>query len=128
MRVHNSLIIQQPNTASIEATAKETAQNPKASFQNVLENQISNRQALQFSKHAFTRLSARDIQLSVNQLERVENGVAEARQKGIRDSLVLVDDVALVVNVKNKVVITAMNGIKTGNENIFTNIDGAVIV
>ena len=46
-------------------------------------------------------------------------------QKGINDSLVLVDGIALVVNVKNKVVITAMN---SDNENIFTNIDGAVIV
>ena len=71
------------------------------------------------------RLNDRKVSLSSEQIKRVESGIEKASQKGINDSLVLVDDIALVVNVKNKVVITAMNG---NNDNIFTNIDGAVIV
>lgn len=75
------------------------------------------------------RLNNRDISLSADQLKRVEEGVETADKKGIKDSLVLVDNVALVVNVKNRVVITAMNQNKNNNnENVFTNIDGAVIV
>ena len=71
------------------------------------------------------RLNDRNVSLSSEQIKRVESGINKASQKGINDSLVLVDDIALVVNVKNKVVITAMD---SKNDGIFTNIDGAVIV
>ena len=94
------------------------------SFNEVLNRQINNRQ-LQFSKHAAERLSERQIELTRDQLNRVEDGLTRARGKGINDSLVLVDDVALVVNVRNNIVITAMS---RQIENTFTNIDGAVVV
>lgn len=92
-------------------------------FQSILQSNMAT--ALQFTRHANTRLNARDINLSNEQLKRVEGAISKAREKGIRDSLVLVDDIALVVNVKNKTVITAMS---QRNDNVFTNIDGAVIV
>lgn len=94
-------------------------------FQQVLENKLEESSKIQFSKHASLRLLSRDIKLSVDQIKRVENGMLKAKEKGIKDSLVMVDDVALVVNVNSKTVITAINNDK---ENIFTNIDGAVIV
>ncbi|MDR3091293.1 MAG: flagellar protein [Clostridiales bacterium] len=80
---------------------------------------------LRFSKHADTRLSDRNISLSAEQLARIETGVAKARGKGIKNALVLADNAAFVVNIPNKTVITAVSG---GDNNIFTNIDGAVIV
>ncbi len=82
---------------------------------------------MSFSKHANTRLHARNIQLSNEQLKRINQGVCQAREKGIKESLVLIDDVALVVNVKNKVVVTAMEKSEQDNK-VFTNIDGAVIL
>ena len=94
-------------------------------FQNALDNAIGRQQPVQFSKHANMRLSSRQITLTGEQLNRVEAGLTRADAKGIRDSLVLVDDVALVVNVKSKTVITALN---SAQENVFSNIDGAVIV
>lgn len=97
----------------------------EASFQNVLSKKLETTN-LQFSKHASMRMNNRDISLSKEQLERVEQGVECADKKGIKDSLVLVDNVALVVNVKSRTVITAMN--QKNDNNIFTNIDGAVIV
>ena len=97
------------------------------SFNQILQETIENRQPLQFSKHANMRLNTRDIRLSDSQLKRVEDAVTQAKVKGVRDSLVLVDDVALVVNVQNKVVITALNKNQAG-DHVFTNIDGAVIV
>ena len=97
------------------------------SFQDVLSGAIQDTRELRFSKHASTRLSTRDITLSSEQLERVEKGVAKAWAKGIRDSLVMVDDVALIVNIGSKTVVTAM-GKEQDEEGIFTNIDGAVIV
>ncbi len=95
------------------------------SFQSVLNDKISESIPLTFSKHASLRLDSRNIKLSSEQISRVEDGLRQARQKGINDSLVVVDDIRLVVNVKSKTVITAMN---KQSENIFTNIDGAVIV
>ena len=94
-------------------------------FQKVLDNAIHKQQPVHFSKHANMRLSDRQITLTGEQLSRVETGLSKANAKGIRDSLVLVDDVALVVNVKSKTVITALGN---GQDNVFSNIDGAVIV
>ena len=69
----------------------------------------------------------RGIELTDAQLERLNDGARKAGQKGIRDSLVIVDDLAFIVNVPNKTVVTAMNSRET-EENVFTNINGAVIM
>lgn len=92
----------------------ENAANPALGFQQVL-----------FSKHASLRLNDRNINLTDDQMNRVADGVEKAEQKGIRDSLVLVDDVALLVNVKSRTVITAVS---PQRDNVFSDIDGAVIV
>ena len=100
------------------------------SFQDILSKKIDAKDgdiSIQFSKHASMRLNDRNLSLSGEQLKRIENGVEQAESKGIKDSLILIDDIALVVNVKNKVVVTALNSGKDG-KNVFTNIDGAVIV
>ena len=57
----------------------------------------------------------------------MQAGTAKASQKGIRESLVLVDQLAFIVNIPNNAVVTAMQQNET-DENIFTNIDGAVII
>ena len=84
-------------------------------------------EGLRFSKHATNRLADRSITLSNNQLDRLTEGARKAGEKGIRESLVMVDQLAFIVNVPNHTVITAMDQMET-NENIFTNIDGAVIM
>ncbi len=81
---------------------------------------------LKLSAHAKTRLQSRDIQLDQAAWERVLTGVDKAAQKGARETLVMVDDVALVVSVKNRTVITAVDKERL-RENVFTNIDSAVI-
>jgi len=82
---------------------------------------------IKFSKHATNRLSDRNIELTSNQLERLSDGTKKAQEKGIKESLVLVDELAFIVNTKSNTVITAMDQTET-KENIFTNIDGAVIM
>ena len=82
---------------------------------------------LKFSKHALNRLNDRNIQLNTEQLDRLNDGAKKAGEKGIRDSLVIVDQLAFIVNLPNKTVVTAMDSTAT-DENIFTNINGAVIV
>ncbi len=80
---------------------------------------------LKFSKHANLRMESRNLDLSDEQLGRLKDGVAKASEKGIKESLVMVDDMAFIVNVTNNTVITAVG---SADEKIFTNIDGAVVV
>ena len=88
-------------------------------------NQV--REPLKFSAHASQRLRDRKIALDSNMMSKISAAVDQAEAKGIDDTLVLTPDAALIVNVKNRTVITAMDrGSMTGN--VFTNIDGAVIV
>ena len=84
-------------------------------------------EGLKFSKHAMQRLADRNIDLSNEQLDRLDKGVKLSVEKGIRESLVLMDDYAFIINTSRNTVITAM---EQGNEgdNVFTNIDGAVLV
>lgn len=98
------------------------------SFQEILRQKSAQETdgSLRFSKHALGRLNDRNIELSTGQLERLNDGAKKAGEKGIKDSLVLVDHLAFIVNVPNRTVVTAMDSTDT-TENIFTNINGAVI-
>lgn len=84
-------------------------------------------QELKFSKHASERLTERNISLTDDQLQRLEDGAQKAGNKGIKESLVLLDNLAFIVNTKNNTVVTAMNQ-SSEEENIYTNIDGTVII
>ncbi len=101
------------------------------SFQDILgrkaEETKAQERALKFSKHAAGRLEERNIELSETQLERLQEGTVKAGEKGINESLVLMDQLAFIVNIPGNTVITAMDQTET-DQNIFTNIDGAVIV
>ena len=98
------------------------------SFQEVLSRTTEQNQVteLKFSKHAAGRLIDRNIELSEAQMERLQEGARNAGQKGIKDSLVIVDELAFIVNVPNQTVVTALDRTEARG-NIFTNIDGAVI-
>ena len=134
--------IQKNNFLSIDQLANQylnnsrktvkAAQENLVSFQEILQNKsreqnVSGTEELKFSKHATVRLADRGIELTGNQLERLNDGARKAGQKGIRDSLVIVDDLAFIVNVPNKTVVAAMDSRET-QENVFTNINGAVIM
>ena len=99
------------------------------SFEEILKQKqdVSESLELKFSKHASMRLENRKINLSKEQSERLESGVQKASEKGIRESLVIVDSLAFIVNVPNKTVVTAMDRTES-DDNIYTNIDGAVII
>lgn len=81
---------------------------------------------VKFSKHAVNRLNLRNIELTSDQMQRLQEGARQAGERGIKDSLILVDQLAFIVNVPNHTVVTAMDQTEN-NSNVFTNIDGAVI-
>lgn len=97
------------------------------SFDSILQQQIRGKEQLKFSKHATMRLDSRNIHLTKDQVVRLEDGINKAEKKGIKESLVLMDNIALVVNVENKTVVTALDSLES-REHVFTNIDGAVII
>ena len=96
------------------------------SFAEILEQKrAAENGELKFSKHASERLISRNINLSETQMERLNHAVKAAEAKGIKESLVMMDNLAFIINVKNNTVVTAVTG---GEEKIFSNIDGAVVV
>ncbi|MCI9463276.1 MAG: flagellar protein [Lachnospiraceae bacterium] len=99
------------------------------SFQDILTKKTEKPESeeVKFSKHAAGRLADRNIELTKDQVERLNLGAAKAGAKGIHESLVIVDSFAFIVNVPNNTVITAMSQAET-NDSVFTNIDGAVII
>ena len=125
MQINRNMIIPPVSNRDVAQVnnAPSTQAKDSANFAQFMDNAINARQ-VQFSKHAAVRLSDRNIELTGSQLARIEEGVARAGSKGIRDGLVLIDNIALVVNVANKMVVTALNQ----QDQVFTNIDGAVIV
>jgi flagellar operon protein len=94
-------------------------------FSSILSQKLNEGGDVKISKHAAMRLEARNINLDAEQVEKLKHAVDKASTKGVRDTLVVMDDVAFVVNVNARTVITAVNQSEL-KENIFTNIDGAV--
>lgn len=117
--------LKQPNK-----TKKPVQQEGQTSFQQVLQTKqtdYARQQGVFFSKHASERLNSRNIHLTETQLERLNTGVEQARNKNINESLVMLDNLAFIVNISNNMVITALD--QGGETNhVFTNIDGAVII
>ena len=97
---------------------------PSSDFADILARQQTK---VKFSKHANERLRDRRSDLSDQQLAKLDDTVERMAEKGARESLIYMNDMAFVVSVKNRTVITAMDG-TSAKENIFTNIDSAAIL
>ncbi|NMB01724.1 MAG: flagellar protein [Firmicutes bacterium] len=98
---------------------------PDDSFAKILDSKLQQGK-VKFSAHAEKRLEARNIRLNEEQLQTLEDAVEKARSKGGKETLILLGNVALVVSVANRTVITAMDGDNL-RDNVFTQIDSAVI-
>ena len=95
-------------------------------FRDQLESSLKNLEKLKFSGHAIDRLADRGVVLSNEKAERLLKAVDAAEVKGAKDSLVLLDELAFVVSVKNRTVITACDTASL-KEGVFTKIDSAVL-
>jgi flagellar operon protein len=83
-------------------------------------------EGIRLSAHAHQRLRQSSVDLDTGAADRLKNAMERAEQKGSKDSLVLLDDLAFVVSVTNKTIITAVDS-NRAKENVFTNIDSVVI-
>ncbi len=98
-------------------------------FESVLQGVVGKTTELKFSTHAKERLQMRNIQLGSSDLEKISDAVNKAAAKGSQESLLVMhnSNLALIVSIKNRTVITALDGSSMKN-NVFTNIDSAIIV
>ena len=100
-------------------------QQVKSGFGNILNEKLKENSDLNFQNMLNKRLQARNISLTNCQKDKINKAVSKADEKGVKDSLVMMDNLAFVVNVKSRTVITAVNSNEL-KDNVFTNIDGAV--
>ncbi|HNR04474.1 MAG TPA: TIGR02530 family flagellar biosynthesis protein [Bacillota bacterium] len=97
------------------------------SFDAVLQQELSRQSEVKFSKHAAERLQMRNIHLTKDDLNKLNEAVNKAAEKGVKETLIIMGNSAFIANVKNKMIITAATEDNLKN-NVFTNIDGAVII
>ncbi|MDE2482104.1 MAG: hypothetical protein KGN02_07935 [bacterium] len=103
------------------------------SFRSVLERTTAPQpstgagEPLRFSAHAMQRLESRNISLTADDVKKMNVMADKAAAKGAKNSLFIVRDVAMVVSIKNRTVITAVDS-DSMKENVFTNIDSAAII
>ncbi|MFS0553053.1 TIGR02530 family flagellar biosynthesis protein [Brevibacillus sp. 179-C9.3 HS] len=119
-----------PKTNHVAKATTQTVGGNNKSFQQFLTESIGSAtktQALSFSQHAVNRLQERGISLESQQLERLESAVQKAASKGARESLIMMDNVAYVVSIVNRKIITAVDD-GSMKDNVFTNIDSAIFV
>ncbi len=113
----------QNGTANSAAKAARPA--PEASTPAFAET-LSQVQQVRFSSHAQKRLQSREIALSDEHVNRLAQAIEKAEQRGGKSSLVMVDDLAFIVNVRERLVVTAVDAQHRG-EGVFTQIDSVVI-
>ncbi|NLJ79145.1 MAG: flagellar protein [Tissierellia bacterium] len=96
-------------------------------FAHVLQKIRAKDSDIKFSKHAKNRMNTRKIDLSKGERDRLTLGFNRAQEKGVKDALILVGDKAFIASINNRTVITTVSNEQL-KDNVFTNIDGAVIV
>ena len=100
---------------------------PGPAFRQFLDESIQAESPVRFSAHAQKRINSRGIELGAREMSEIEDAVRRAAAKGSRDSLLMSDSYALVVNIPSRTVITAMD--RSGmREGVVTNVDSAVFL
>ena len=97
------------------------------SFSTLLKEELDRSEGVRFSKHAAQRVAERGIEVSDRLMSDLNQAVEKAKAKGATDVVIIGKDGAFIVNVPHNLIVTTMNGNEM-KENIFTNIDSAVLL
>lgn len=114
------------NSSELSKGIQRNQTDAKVKFSEVLEN-AKNEMEVKLSAHAQERLKQQNINISAKDFERINDAANLAEKKGARESLMLLDNVALVVNIKNRTIITAIDKARQ-KDKVFTNIDSTIIL
>ncbi len=112
---------------NVQVRSSDSSGQYTTNFQDYLRTSLEGQTGIKFSAHAANRLHERNIALSTDDVSKLNSAVSKAEEKGSRESLVLMNDLAFVVSVKNKTVVTAMANTQL-KDNVITNIDSTVIM
>lgn len=108
----------------VQNKVKQTKQQrPTKNFNDILNGLTE----LKISKHAKSRMAERNIRIDEQKWQQINDKVLEAKEKGVTDALVVVDNATLIVSAKNNTVVTALNKDDASNK-IFTNINGTILI
>jgi flagellar operon protein len=120
-----SSILNQPIGSQLPKTQQ--SDDNAESFNSLLQKEIQNVNDIKFTKHAQQRLTSRNITLSDEDVQKLSSAMDRAQEKGVQDSLVIMNNIAYIVSIPDKTVITAIP-VNEAGQTTFTNIDGAVIL
>lgn len=124
---HASAAQLQTRAAAVTGADAGKNTNTKLQFADILQKEADKAQSVQFSKHAAQRVRERGIEMTDSLLTNLNQAVQKAKEKGSRDVVVIGESGAFIVNVPHNIVVTTMSGAEM-KENIFTNIDSAVLM
>lgn len=93
------------------------------SFEEILKE----KEELKFSGHAIKRLKMRNIDIDNQDIEKLKNGINKIKEKGGQESVILLNEKAFVVSIKNNTVVTVIDE-ESMKDNVFTNIDSMLII
>lgn len=116
----------QPSRINANVNNVNARLNANIDFSKVLE-EVQAKKDLKISAHAMDRLRERNITLTDSDISNLKSAVENIRSKGGREALILYNNVAYITSIKNSTIITAVDS-NSLKENVFTNIDSAVIV
>ena len=103
------------------------AKGSDSAFKELLEQRIKEESQVSFSKHAIERVVERGVNVSSENIGRLNEGIRMAEEKGLKEPLILLGSTAFVVNVRNNKVVTVVNE-DSLKGTVFTNIDGTVMI
>lgn len=106
---------------------RSTGTDNNTNFKDILSNELDKAAGVKISGHAMERLKSRNIELDSVDMKKLTDAIERADSKGARESLLLYKDIAFIASVRNKTIITAIDK-ESAKDNVFTNIDSAVIV
>lgn len=115
LHVHNQVPIK-------HSIAKDVQKEANVSFKDML-----HKEQLKVSSHAKVRMKERNISMDDAKWNKMQEKLSEAKEKGVTESLVLMNDAALLVSVKNNTVITALDRSEMESR-LITNINGAIML
>lgn len=116
-----------PVQTQTDAFTKSTDLGESNSFSEMLQRELNQTQTLTFSKHAQQRVDSRQVEVTSELMDKLNNAVSQAKEKGIQDALIVSDSASFIVNIPSNTVVTTLNNDESKNR-IFTNINGTVII
>ena len=99
-------------------------------FKNVLKNEIEKRddaQGIQLSLHAAQRIKDRKLEMDNEEFVKLKEGINRLKNKGGRESLIITEKAAYIVDIDRNKIVTAIDKNNLG-ENVFTKIDSTLVI